>query len=485
MKNFRYILLFLFICSITMNQSHAEIKLPAIISSDMVLQRNTTITLWGWAAPKEKIIIENSWLESSITSIADSEGKWEIKVKTTNSKKTQQITLKSDESSITLSNILFGEVWLCSGQSNMERNIQGCCGEPVIKPSLLIAKSNNPNLRLFKAFNGASKTPKKDLGRHKAWGEASPGFVSSFSAVAYFYGKELQEMLDCPVGIILSAWSGSKIEAWISEEALKKHQEIDLKALDVKTSPNHQPILLYNAMIHPIIPYTIKGALWYQGESNREEPKHYTKLLPSMVKDWRSRWGQGNFPFYLVQIAPYKYLGNQELSISQNSAFMREAQHQCATLIPNAGIAITTDIGSEHSIHPPKKKEVADRLLLNALNKTYGYTAVDCKGPTYDTHYIKDQGIYLKFKEARTGLYSPEELTGFEIAGKDKVFYPAKAIITNKHKEVFVKSERVKQPIAVRYAWRNYVNASLYDLSLLPASTFRTDQWDDATHVTE
>ncbi len=219
-------------------QSRAEIKLPALLSSHMVLQRDTKVTLWGWATPKEKITIKSSWLVSPINIETDAQGKWQAKVKTTNSKTPQEISLRSDQSSITLSNILFGEVWLSSGQSNMEREMQGYHGEPVFRPSLLIAKSHNPNLRLFKALNAASKTPKKDLSKYKAWEEATPESVSTFSAVAYFYGKELQKILDCPVGIILSAWSGSSIEAWISQEAMREYQKIDLSTLNIKEKPN-------------------------------------------------------------------------------------------------------------------------------------------------------------------------------------------------------------------------------------------------------
>jgi sialate O-acetylesterase len=220
--------------------------------------------------------------------------------------------------------------------------------------------------------------------------------------------------------------------------------------------------------------------LWYQGESNRKEPELYKKLFPAMVKDWRTRWGIGNFPFYYVQIAPYIYGSNNEYQTSDNSAFIREAQLECLDLIPNSGIAITMDIGDEHCIHPPKKKEVADRLLYNALNQSYGYKTVDCAGPIYDSSAIEDGGIMLKFRNAETGLYAYDKLNGFEIAGEDKVFYPAKAKIVNS-KDVFVESNLVPNPVAVRYAWSNWVVGTLFDTNLLPASSFRTDKWDDAT----
>ena len=210
------------------------------------------------------------------------------------------------------------------------------------------------------------------------------------------------------------------------------------------------------------------------------EPNDYKKYLPAMVKDWRTRWGIGDFPFYYVQIAPFLYGNNDVFQTNDNTAFIREAQLQCLDLIPNSGIAITMDIGDEKSIHPPKKKEVADRLLFNALNQTYGYKTVDCKGPIYKSLEKKNGGLVLSFNNAEKGLYAYDEVTGFEIAGADKVFYPATAKIVNRRK-VLVKSDKVTNPVAVRYAWRNWINGTLYDTNLLPASSFRTDNWTDAT----
>ncbi len=235
-------------------------------------------------------------------------------------------------------------------------------------------------------------------------------------------------------------------------------------------------------MINPLVPYNIKGILWYQGEANRKEPENYKKLFPAMVHDWRTRWGIGNFPFYFVQIAPYQYRNNENYHSEGNSAFIREAQLKCLNLIPNSGIAITIDIGDKNCIHPPKKKEVADRLLFNALNQTYGYKTVDYASPIYDSLEFNDGGIIVHFKNAETGLFAYEELEDFEIAGEDKVFYPAEAKIV-KRKDVFVKSDLVANPVAVRYAWNNWVVGTLFDTNLLPASSFRTDEWDDATQV--
>lgn len=461
---------------------NAEVKLPAIISSNMVLQRNTTVKLWGWADAGEKITIKTSWLEEEFNIEANNYGNWSVDVKTTNSKAPQTISVKSNDSDITLENILFGEVWLCSGQSNMQQPLRGYNGQPTFGSAMAVATSDNPDLRLFTVDRAGSKTPVNDVDKFTAWEQASPENVLGFSAVAYFFGKQLQEILDVPVGLIHTSWGGSSVQAWISKEVMSSYQEVNLDDVDITEGTNHIPTALFNAMIYPLTSFTIKGVLWYQGESNRNEPDNYKELFPAMVKDWRTRWGIGDFPFYYVQIAPYYYRNNDAFQTVANSAFIREAQLECLDLIPNSGIAITMDIGKEFSIHPPEKKEVADRLLFNALNQTYGFETIDHASPMYESLEIKDGGIVLNFKNAETGLYSYDGLQDFEIAGEDKVFYPANAKILN-GRQVLVKSIDVANPVAVRYAWRNWVKGTLFDTNLLPAPSFRTDKWHEATQA--
>jgi len=458
--------------------SYAEIKLPAIVSSNMVLQRNTTITIWGWADPNEEIAIIASWLKNPINIAADKAGDWKIEVQTTDSKEPQTIKIKSTDTDILLENILFGEVWLCSGQSNMEIPVSGYLGQPVFGAQQAIVNAGNENLRLFTVEHQASTQPQNELGKYKGWQSANPESVKEFSAVAYFFGMQLQDILDVPVGLIHTSWGGSLVEAWMSKEILSSIQEVDLNGVDLNRG-NRFPTVLFNSMINPLIPYTIKGAIWYQGEANASKPEQYKLLFPAMVKDWRTRWGISDFPFYYVQIAPYMYDRENRMDAKNNAALMREAQMQCLDLIPNSGIAITLDIGEDFIIHPAKKKEVADRLLYNALNQTYGYKAVEFAGPSFDSMEVKDDGIYLNFQGAENGLYAPTELEGFEIAGADKVFYPADASIVQRI-QVFVKSDQVKNPVAVRYAWRSWVHGTLFNTWLLPASSFRTDHWDDA-----
>lgn len=480
MKNINKLLVAIMFLLLSNQLIIAEIKLPAIVSSNMVLQRNTTVVLWGWADAGEKISIEATWLGETLNTQADKQGKWSVEVKTTNSKEPQTISIKSKSSDITLSNVLLGEVWLCSGQSNMQQPLKGYTGQPTFGGNMAVVKSNNFNLRVFSVNRLGSKTPLDDVKDYEAWQQASPETVAGFSAIAYYFGQQLQEVLDVPVGMIHTSWGGSNVETWISKEMMTNFDSVNIEDVDITKGTNHIPTALFNAMINPLIPYTIKGTLWYQGESNRLKPKKYKELFPAMVKDWRLRWGIGDFPFYYVQIAPYIYGGNDFFETVENSAFIREAQLQCLDLIPNSGIAITMDIGDESSIHPPKKKEVADRLLFNALNQTYGYSNIDFSSPMYDSIENKDGGIIVKFKNDEDGLFAYGELSGFEIAGPDKVFYPAKAIIKNRN-VVFVKSDAVQNPVEVRYAWCNWIQGTLYDTNMIPASSFRTDSWDDAT----
>ena len=454
------------------NTSFAKIKLPSIIASNMVLQRNTSVKIWGWATPGEKISIKATWISEIVKITASENGRWEIAIKTTLSKESQSIQLKSSESNINLENILFGEVWVCSGQSNMRMPLKGYTGQPTFEGNLSVATSKNTNLRLFSITENGSPSPLDSVSNYKKWEIAAPETSKDFSAVAYFYGKQLQAILDVPVGLIMTSWGGTRIQPWMSKEAIAPFLEVNEVKKDTTEKYKRIPSAIFNAMINPITSYTIRGAIWYQGETNRNEPKIYQKLLPEMVKDWRKQWNIGDFPFYYVQIAPNKYVDKSK------SQYLREAQLKALEVIPNSGMAVLSDIGSDVTIHPPRKKEVAERLLFITLNKTYGMKDVDCTGPVYKSMTEKEGALLLSFDAAETGIFSPEtELSNFEIAGEDKIFYPAKAEIIA-HKQVKVSSLDVKVPVAVRYGWQNWFEGTLYDNNMLPASSFRTDDWE-------
>jgi sialate O-acetylesterase len=450
----------------------AKIVLPPILSSNMVLQQNSTVTIWGWADAGEKVSLTASWSSKTFKTKATEEGTWAIQIATTDSRSPKTINIKGKDHDITLSNILFGEVWLCSGQSNMRQSLKGYKGQPTFGGNMAIAKSRNYNLRLFTINESASLEPADTIGSHVGWAESSPSVSRDFSAVAYYFGQQLQEILDVPVGIILSSWGGSSVEAWISRDVLGEMNEVDLDHLELGNRNNQVPTALFNAMIHPITNYNIKGALWYQGESNRHNPDAYTRLFPAMVKDWRQRWQLGNFPFYYVQIAPFGYNDT-------NSAFIREAQQKCLDLIPESGMAVTLDLGEEACIHPARKKEVADRLLFLALNNTYDMPQVDCYGPIYFDAQVSNAKVVLSFSHAEMGLYARQkELNGFELCGEDGEYMPASARIINRT-QVEVWNDSIPHPAGVRYGWSNWPEPSLFDTNLLPAPSFRTTLTDN------
>ena len=452
--------------------SSAKIKLPGIISSNMVLQRKAKVKLWGWAEVGEKITIETNWTSKKSKVVTNANGRWEIDIQTTLSKDPQTIHFSSSESNIKLDNILFGEVWVCSGQSNMRQPLKGYTGQPVFEGNKAIATSGNDKIRLFSIVEKGSPIPLDSLQSGKSWDIAAPEFTKDFSAIAYFYGKQLQEILDVPVGLIMTSWGGTRIQPWMSKEAVAPFVEANSTKIDTTEGYKKAPSAIFNAMINPIISFTIKGVLWYQGESNRKEPELYKKLFPKMVKDWRNQWNLGDFPFYYVQIAPNNYVDKS------NSQYLREVQLQCLEIIPNSGMVVTSDIGSEVTIHPPKKIEVAERLVFMALNKTYGMKDIDYLGPKFKTMELKENALILNFDNAETGLFCfDKELKDFEIAGADKVFYPAKAEMI-KGRQISVLSPEVKVPVAVRYGWKNFFQGSLFDTNLFPASSFRTDDWD-------
>lgn len=483
MENHKKPILVLIFLILVLSNSVAQIKLPVIISSNMVLQRNTEVKLWGWSKPGDLINVEVSWNDEKVSTKTNESGKWQLTVNTSESKEPQKVVIYSRSDKIELVNVLLGEVWICSGQSNMEQPIKGFKGQPTFGSSEALLNAKNPNIRLFRITNHGSKVPLDNPINYKSWVEATTESVADFGAIAYFFGNQLQSYLDVPVGLIHTSRGASSIQAWMSSEVLAGFEQVNLTDVEITSQKTGKiPTVLFNAMLNPLIPYTIKGAIWYQGESNRMDPEGYKKLFPAMVQDWRSRWGQGNFPFYFVQIAPFAYGGNSDFQTAKNSAFMREAQVQCVDLIPNSGIAITTDVGDQHFIHPPGKKEVADRLLKQALGKTYGVEGLDFESPSYSCLEKQDGGLLLKFDHVETGLYASPELRDFEIAGDDHVFYPAKAKIVNRT-EVLVETPKVASPVAVRYAWSNWVQGTLFSGSLLPVSSFRSDDWTVATRA--
>ena len=467
MKLLKTLLLTLFLCIATV--SFAQIELPAFFSDHMVLQQNSNVSIWGSDKPGSNIKIIGSWGAESTASV-NSKGQWKLKINTPSYGGPYNLSIKGSNA-VTLNNVLIGEVWLCSGQSNMEMPVKGFNNQPIDGSGEAILNSKNSQIRLFTVKRAASLEPLSKV--EGQWDEATPASVRDFSATAYFFGKKLNTLLNVPIGLIHTSWGGSSVEAWMEKEAFSEYKNIALPKELPEKGLHQTPTLLYNAMINPLVGYGIKGAIWYQGESNRNRAEEYSRLFPTMIKTWRQRWQLGEFPFYFVQIAPYGYNDG-------NAGFVREAQLHTMKTVEHTGMAVTMDIGDCDFIHPREKKLVGDRLALWALSKDYGIDGIAYSGPVYkEIDEIKEGRIKLSFDYTDNGLSSyGKALTGFEIAGSDKVFHPAEANI-NGDKSLSVWSSQVSQPVAVRYAFKNCEAGSLFNTEGLPATSFRTDTWEE------
>ncbi|MBN1187794.1 MAG: sialate O-acetylesterase [Bacteroidales bacterium] len=442
----------------------------------MVLQQNTEVAIWGWARANASITIVTSWDNKTHKSEADKLGKWKIKIATIEAGGPYEITL-SDGEPIVLKNILLGEVWLCSGQSNMEMPMKGFMGQPVNGSNEIITRSKNPNIRFITIPRSSKTTPQNNF--EGQWVEASPKTVADFSATGYFFGEMLNDALDVPIGLINVSYGGSCIQAWMSKNTSRPFEDKPIPGTDdtIKVL-NRTPTTLFNGMLNPVIGYGIKGCIWYQGETNYQEADIYPEMLKAMVEEWRQLWKTGEFPFYYVQIAPfnYKQFTPDNWVETYNSAYIREAQLKAMDIIPNSGIAIIMDTGEENCIHPSNKKAAGTRLAYWALSKTYGIEGIGYISPSYNAIEIKDTAIIVSFYNVDRGLTSfGKEITTFEIAGEDRVFYPATVYL--RRKSVIVYSPKVKKPVAVRYAFTDFVTGELFSADGLPVSSFRTDNW--------
>lgn len=485
----------------------ADVTLPEVIGSHMVLQRDQKLPIWGWAAPGESVTVALG--DNKATSKANAQGQWRVDLKPMKAGGPVEMTIKG-ENEIKLTNILIGEVWIGSGQSNMQWSVQASANAQEE-----ISAATQPKIRLFSVPLVPSGTPATHI--NASWVECSPATVPNFSAVLYYFGRDLQGALDVPVGLINTSWGGTRIEPWIppvgfaSQDGLENElttiraqqaafsTAIKSRLPEIKSwvaaaekaaaageqlpeppqmpahplNSNGQPTGLYNGMIHPLVPFAIRGAIWYQGESNRGQGMHYHTLMKGLIQGWRDVWNQGEFPFLYVQLAPYRY-GAPETALPE----IWEAQ--TATLaFPNTGMAVTTDIGNTGDIHPTNKQDVGKRLALWALAKTYGKDVV-YSGPLYESMTVDLDQAQLKFKFTGDGLVSRDgqPLTWFSIAGEDKKFVPATATISGD--TVIVRSDKVNNPVAVRFGWHELAEPNLSNKNGLPASPFRTDTWTDA-----
>lgn len=451
---------------------HAQLKVASVLGSNMVLQRNTDVKIWGKSSPGAKVVVNENWNNSTISTNANEVGEWLVKIRTTEAGGPYIISVKSGKEIITIDNILLGEVWLCSGQSNMEMPVKGGADQPVIGSNDALVDADNSMIRLFNVAKTSRSQP-QDSCKGK-WNIANAETIAGFSAVGYFFAKQLQRKLNVPVGIICASWGASRIEAWISKEYMAKFPEPLKNTTQEKTLEQNRASNVYNGMIYPIRNYVIKGALWYQGESNRTECQHYAGLMGGLAENWRNDFNIGQFPFYFVQIAPFYYYNDKNMM----GLKLREEQLKASLTIPNCGMVCTTDIGDEMCIHPPEKEVVAKRLLYWALAETYKIKGIRFKNTYFKNAIAKDSAMVVSFENGEQGLTSfGKEISNFEIAGEDKTFYPAKAVVSQR--QVHVTTPEVPKPIAVRYAYSNFPKGTgfLYNTSGLPVPAFRSDDW--------
>ncbi len=452
---------------------NAKVTLPKMFSDGMVMQRETNANLWGTAKASATVKITTSWDGKTYEAKAGKDGKWKTAIATPKAGGPYSITLTDGEQTV-LDNILIGELWLCSGQSNMEMPMKGFKNQPVENAVEDILHSADKELRLFTVKRNSQFAPVDTVSGK--WSEAAPASVREFSATAYHFGRELRRILGVPVGLIVTSWGGSACEAWMRADWLKAFPDakIPASADDIK-SKNRTPTVLYNGMLHPLIGITMRGVIWYQGEDNVPRYKTYADMLSTMVRGWRTEWGQGDFPFYFCQIAPYDY---SLIDWTTNSALLREQQSKAELMIPNSGMAVLMDAGLEYGIHPRKKHLAGMRLALLALKKTYGVEGITAESPYFRDVTFQNDTAVVRFNRADMWVYGSNGLKSdlFEVAGEDRVFHPAKAWI--ERSKVYVKSDEVKHPVAVRYAFKDWVSGDLY-CDGLPVSSFRTDNWDE------
>ena len=467
----------------TICRSYGDIRLPALVGSNMVLQRNKPLHIWGWAAKGEAVAV--TFRGKTYKTTTGSGGKWEVTLPAMPAGGPYDMDI-AGKNSIHLENILIGEVWVASGQSNMEMPVQGW--GKIHNFEQEIKAANYPNIRLFMVKRATSTVPLDTVQSWDGgWKACSPQSVPEFSAVAYFFAREINGYEQVPVGMILSSWGGTVAEAWTSGESLKKMPAFadsvkayeQLPAPQAPSNPN-KVTLLYNSMIHPLLPYTIRGVIWYQGESNAGRGYQYRELFPLMIRDWRKQWGVGDFPFYFVQLANFS--DPQPAPGESDWAELREAQLRTLSLA-KTGMASAIDIGEAKDIHPKNKQEVGRRLSLIARAQVYG-EKIPYSGPIYTNKQITGNKITLNFKYTNDGLKTKgDTLKGFAIAGEDKQFHWAHAGIKGNRVEVW--SEEVPHPVAVRYDWAHNPDGNLYNGAGLPASPFRTDDWKGITYGKE
>jgi sialate O-acetylesterase len=451
--------------------AQAAVKLPAIIGDHMVLQRDQPLPIWGWDTPGTEITVTLG--ETRATATADETGKWCVQLPAMCAGGPYTMSVQGTDT-VSVTDILIGEVWICSGQSNMEWTVSNSNN-----PAEEIAAADHPRIRHIKIQHTPAREPREAV-PSDGWQACSPQTVPNFTAVGYFFGRQLQRELDVPIGLIGSNWGGTRIEPWTPPIGFQQVPALQDLADKLETFPsvnddgnvNHQsPLALYNGMIHPLVPFAVRGAIWYQGESNNGEGMLYHEKMKALISGWRAVWNNDEMPLYFVQLAPFRYGGNP-------TALPGIWEAQTATLsVPHTGMAVTVDISDLADIHPRNKQDVGKRLALWALAKDYGKTDLVYSGPLYKSMTVEGNTIRLAFEHAEGGLVARDgqPLSHFTIAGEDRNFVAAQAEIDGQ--TVVVQADAVPHPVAVRFGWHQEAEPNLSNQAGLPASPFRTDNW--------
>ena len=462
MKKITPALFLLFICT----QSFAQLRLPAILNSGMVLQQNDSVLFWGWGYNLQNVFINASWNNKEITTTINNSGRWQIKLQTPNAGGPYTISIKSNGKENILNDVLIGEVWVCSGQSNMEWNYYN--NPKTVQEDLPYCY--NTQLRFFQIPRTASEGRQDDVKAN--WQYCDSNSLKEFSAVGYYFGKKLQQHLQVPIGLINASWGGTPTEVWTPSEEIYNNEMLKKSAEKLKEVPwcPITPGLLFNGMINPITKYNIAGAIWYQGEGNTANGETYFEGLSTMIKNWRLQWNKV-FPFYFVQITPYQY------GRAFEGAIVREQQLKVSEKVPNTGmISIPDLIDSVSDAHPGNKKNVGYRLANYAMAETYGHAVDAYRNPTYKSMRIQKNKIEIEVDFLLTFLTQKgDNLKGFLIAGEDKIWLPAEGIIKNN--KIIVWNKNIAAPIAVRYCFDNATLGNVISAENLPLIPFRTDDW--------
>lgn len=468
---------------------NGDLRLAGPLTDNMVIQQNKPFKVCGYTKAHQEVTITPDWAATAVVIRADDKGYFtgiiDVPAVSPGDFTTHGLVVTSDDAQLRLKNLLIGDVWFFSGQSNMQFAMDG-----LVNAKTEIAAANFPNIRIFNAGLNFSNTPLDKI--HGHWQACSPETVEKFSAVAYYFGRELHTTLNIPIGIIFSGIGASAAQAYVPKDVLAADPFLDSAYLQpyLKSKKSKEvidggftfekvtrPYLLYNAMIHPFINLSITGIGWYQGESNRHERHGYTHLMHSLISSWRKNFGQGSLPFYYVQVAPFFY--DKEDPVLADYAFFREAQEKISQL-SNTAMVVTMDVGESKDLHPKNKKPIGIRLAKIALNRTYGLLDVAYRGPQYQSVLFKRNKAVISFLPGTLegGLKTRDGRAPahFFMAGKDKVFHPAEAKIEG---NTIVLTAKVKHPVAVRYAFTNYPITNLENGAGFPAVPFRTDRWPE------